>query len=463
MTDDSLRNPSERVRELDELEVPFVILGFDALGHCQDVTRRDEIVRRVNSGEFTDVFVFSHGWNNDWHDVTTGYDKFIEGFRRLRRENPWTSAEAAYQPVLIGIFWPSIILVLPHERRPSHAGIGGQTGQKDETTKTIERSELDDLALAVGPDHRERFLTLAGFDEAKWGRDQAEELARILAPVYAAIQDDDIPGSAPLSQPDELLKAWRAPSDDPGSGIATTVKGRATGAARHAGNVSYLKPRQIIRGTTVRRMKDRAKVVGGVGVGDLLGKLLTGAPVRVHLIGHSYGCQVVLSAVCSENATTERKIESALLLQPAISAWCFAPQVHDTGKPGGYEPALSLIRQPILTTFSVNDKPLRRYYHLALDRRGDAGERRIAPGIVPYYAALGGYGPRGLAESVAKPVPMCLPPETYVDLTAPNLRVLALDGKGYVADHGDISSPATYWALEQQVRMGLEQNRNSGA
>jgi hypothetical protein len=455
MAEDSLRDPLERVREADDAEIPFEILEFDALGNCKDAARRDELVSRVQGGEFTNVFVFSHGWNNDWHDVTTAYGKFIKGFLQLRREHPRKTVEA-YRPVLIGIFWPSIVLVLPHERRPSPAGIVGRTGPKAKTTMAIEQCEVNDLAGAVGPEHRERFLTLVKFDEAKWGQAQAEELARILAPVYAAIPDDDIPESAPLSKPEELLKLWRAADEDPGSGVATTVKGHATGAARPAGNFTYLKPREIIRATTVRRMKDRSKVVGRVGVGDLLGKLLAGAPVRVHLIGHSYGCQVVLSAVCSGNVTSVRKVESALLLQPAISAWCFAPEVHNTGEPGGYLPALSLIRQPILTTFSARDKPLHTYYHQALDRRGDAGERGVAPGIVPYYAALGGYGPKGLASDIAKTVPMCLPDNSYVDLTVPNLRVLALDGKEYIADHGDISSPATYWALEQQVRAGLE-------
>src|SRR5690606_40637510 len=118
-------------------------------------------------------------------------------------------------------------------------------------------------------------------------------------------------------------------------------------------------PRNVLRATTVLLMKERAGRVGGAGVRAMLhGILSASANSRVHLIGHSYGCKVVLSALANGSAPP-RAVESVLLLQPATSAKCFA-DADDRSPAGGYRPALERARQPIITAVSSHAEPRTR-------------------------------------------------------------------------------------------------------
>src|SRR5262249_33596848 len=153
-------------------------------------------------------------------------------------------------------------------------------------------------------------------------------------------------------------------------------------------------PRDLLRLFTVRQMKDRAGVVGATGVAALLAEIGALGAARVHLIGHSYGARLLLSALGASDAPP-LVAAAMLLLQPAVSHLCFAAHVEATGQPGGYRRALARVRAPIVATFSRHDVPLRRVFHLAVRRRRDAGELQIAGDDPPsIFAALGGYGPR---------------------------------------------------------------------
>ena len=209
-----------------------------------------------------------------------------------------------------------------------------------------------------------------------------------------------------------------------------------------------LDPRRIIRLATVLKMKDRAGTIGARGVGPLLVDLLGAAPEgRLHLIGHSYGAKVVLSALTT--SALPRPANSLLLLQPAVSHLCFAADANG-GRPGGYRGALARVEQPILTTFSRHDQPLTKFFHLAVRRSSDLGELRIAAPVPPSrFAALGGFGP-GRCGTECREAPIKAVGDPY-DLYPSEAEVLALNGDAAITGHGDISNPATWWALYCQA------------
>jgi hypothetical protein len=207
--------------------------------------------------------------------------------------------------------------------------------------------------------------------------------------------------------------------------------------------------RELLRLFTVWQMKDRAKVIGAQGAGGLLAELVQARDVRLHLLGHSYGCQVLLAGLCSDHFPSDKQVDSALLLQPAISAYCFAPKVPKTAKPGRYRPALQRVRQPIAVTHSTRDAPLYRFYHLAVNRYGDSGDRRPAAAGIPDYAALGGYGPQGCgAECQAG---LLLPPTENYPAVGKEVRILGFNGTAHIPGHSDVATPAVYWRLYWQV------------
>ena len=431
--------PYKTLRMSDGTEVPYYIIPFDKEGRCIGPETRRHLVERANT--YSDIFVFSHGWNNDWKVATRRYEHFIEGFMKMR-QTYGLPAPAGYKPLLVGIFWPSAVLVTENEEAPAIAAAGEDVPAQQEA--------VQELAARLPPASVERFYALSQRDVLT----EAEglELARILQPIYAE-GDSEVSAAAPSAE--DLLAAWKAASasvaDEPEDidDFGTTPAPAAT-APQAAGLLDGIRDlaRNAIRGTTVWMMKDRAGRVGAAGVAPLLQDLLSRSTARLHLIGHSYGGKVVLSALCAPDALP-RKAHSMLLLQPAVSHLCFAEVVPIRNTPGGYRQALDRVSRSIFTTFSRADVPLTRLFHLAVVRPSDLGEAQIAAAGEPpnWFAALGGFGPRRSGEKL---IDMQLPPQEYALDNA--TRLYGLRGDATISGHGDISNAATWWALHSAIR-----------
>ena len=192
-------------------------------------------------------------------------------------------------------------------------------------------------------------------------------------------------------------------------------------------------------------MKDRAGRVGGNGVARMLREIADGCPgARISLAGHSYGAKVVLSALCNGPAPS-RIVDSVLLLQPALSCYAFTAGLD--GHVGGYRPALDRVREPIVTTYSRNDVPLTRFFHLAVRRKSDLAEAQIAGQPPSKFAALGGFGPQGVEADWIE-----MPAEGEPYPLAVDRRIIAVDGTRFISGHGAVETPQTAWALLSQVR-----------
>lgn len=416
-------------------DVPFYVIEFDKHGNCTSPRALDHLVE--TSKTKTDVFLFSHGWNNDWEAATNRYDRFVQRFVEVRRQH-WNPPTRIFAPVLVGVFWPSAALVAPWERAPDIAA-GGLTDP-----------DVATLADVLEPDTKARFLQIVSEPSS----DNAAELAAMLAPVVAGGTDEIGSEGGPVS-PDELLELWRAVADQGLPGPARPTGGFIDDDSQAAGDVvvgpteAGWNPIQLIRegirATTVLLMKDRAGRVGGTGVAQMLHRLAD-ASTETHLAlaGHSYGSKVVLSALCNGSAPS-RKVDSVLLLEPALSCYAFTADLE--GKPGGYRPALDRVRLPIITTYSGHDVPLTKFFQLVVRRQSDRAEAVIAGQPPSKFAALGGYGPQGVdAEwismpAVGEPYPL-----------SSGRRVVAVDGTAYISSHGAVEIPETAWALLSQVR-----------
>jgi hypothetical protein len=424
------------------IEAPYYVIPFDRKGRCEAPQTRQHLIDAVAGGSYTDVFLFSHGWNNDWTVATNRYEHFINGFTGMRGKYSLRVADP-YRPLVVGVFWPSTALVFgDSEEGPQ---IAAAPEAFDEAVAD-ERQAVRDIAEQLPEAAVQRFYELAQKHDLTEG--EARELAKIVQPLYAG-SDDEIGVGSTLSS-DEIFDVWNA--NAPGEDDLTEVGAVGAAAAADAQTAGFtdvlkkLDPRQIVRALTVRQMKDRAGTVGTNGVGpllrDLLQPLASGQPARVHLIGHSYGAKVVLSALCA-GASLPRKVHSVLLLQPAVSHLCFADKVPDSGKPGGYRGALERVVRPIFATFSKHDFPLTRLFHFALRRSGDLGEEQIAGDEPPSaFAALGGFGPRRAGEKLIDILDV---PGSYV--LDDGTRLYGIRGTRTISGHGDISNESTWWAL----------------
>ncbi|MFD7025767.1 hypothetical protein [Promicromonospora sukumoe] len=427
--------------------VPVYVLQLDRRG---TLTSPESLAALVTDArDATDVVVISHGWNNDWQAATSRYTDFFDHVDTVLAARP---PDRPFRPVYVGLFWPSAALVLPWERGPDIAG--GGAGDPGDGLAGELAAELDVLGDDLGPELDAELRTaLTGPVD---GADRTDLVAEILAhlpvtdPDETGAPDPGLDGRALRAVwADTLARAEPAPAR-PG-GIIPDDDG-ATARPRVAGFDPLELIRSGIRMATVRQMKDRAGRVGATGVAAVLRRLADETPARLHLVGHSYGGRVVLSAVCA-GPGPGRPVDSVLLLQPALSAWAFAADVD--GRPGGYRPAFDRVRGPVITTWSAHDLPLTRVFHLALRRRADLGEAEIAGRPPSRFAALGGFGPQGVGAQalaidrmpdVGQHYPIG---EHAVD---GRYEVIGVDGTWCIPGHGAVQSDQTAWALLSQVR-----------
>lgn len=442
-------------------KAPLYVVPFDKEGICTGPQTRKALVEAAKSGGFTDVFVFSHGWNNDWPAATGRYRDFFATFRQVREAHG--GLPAGYKPLLVGVFWPSTALVFGEEKGPQLAGGPIATGPDDSAGSALGES-IDEIAGRLEPAARARFYELA--TAAELTSAEARELAALLLPLYQSGADPE-EGDSDLEAAD-LVALWRQLPDEaeaeekeavkkPGMvGVGGVAAPAGPQAAGFLGTLVGF-PRQAVRAFTVWQMKDRAGVVGARGMAPLLRELLAAAPAEFHLIGHSYGCKLLLSAICDGPPLADGAVASLLLLEPAINFWCFARDVDGEGFPGGYRDAFRAVRQPILQTYSKHDIPLRRIFHLAVTRRKeDLGEAKVAGLIEPdRYGALGGWGPKGCTAEEYRSLDLPKAGEAYPDLAAELPQIYGLNGgdNDTITGHGDVTTPHTAWALLQQVRV----------
>ena len=429
--------PYRMVRTAEGAEVPWYIVPFDDQGRCSGPQTRAELVERAAREGFTDIIVFAHGWNNDWMQATGRYERFLAGYLEMRQRRG-LPVPAGFHPLLVGIFWPSKLLVEQDKQGPDIAG-----DEVVDEAVAEEREEVRDLAAVVPEDAVPRFYELTQREELEEA--EALELATLLAPLYGTDAAETGEQTAPT--PQQIAGSWQAPRRRrrrPGDLTDYAVRGEQPTDPQAAGFLDFLRPREIVRSASVWLMKDRAGRVGARGVAPLLIELL-GSGARLHTVGHSYGAKVLLSAITIP-AQLPAPVQSTLLLQPAVSHLCFAADANGNGRPGGYRPALGRVRLPILATFSSHDVQLTQMFHWALRRDADLGDAQIAGDEPPSrYAALGGFGPRGLG-SASMIIDVLDPVERY-DLAANGVEVYGIDATRTIRDHGEVSSESTWWML----------------
>ena len=423
------------------------LLQFDKHGECTSPQTRQELLQRLPAIGNAPVILFSHGWNNEFVDAKNLYASFLKQLAAHPLPGP--------PPLFVGVTWPST-WVSSDSDLVRIAAENEADGPLVAAEQTAEREIADGLAE---PADRERLHALLSSPTVT--QQEAEALTKLVsASLATAVKGPVQEGTeAQAPDPESMLAALTAMQERPKSadqddlGEGGTLDAPGSAGLQSAGLFSALDPRPILRLASVYQMKDRAGVVGWNGVARLVEDILAHAAGPLHVVGHSYGCKVVLSAITG--ATLPRKVRSVLLLQPAISYLSFADAVPGRDGKGGYSGVPGKVELAILTTYSRLDRPLHDAFHLALRRKGDLGELSIATvptaaGSPPSsYAALGGYGPRGANEDLREPLP-----DSGKTFSVPHgPAIIGFDGTqgSRIKSHGDVATEYTGWLLHQQM------------
>jgi hypothetical protein len=449
--------------KMDGVAMPSWLLRFDKDGACTAPETRQALLDHLRSEPRTDIIFFSHGWNNDFDDATKLYAEFLRSWEALRlRHVPPRSVN----PLFVGVLWPSVWLSFSSGPAiAAHAAAAAEPAS-DALLATLAERGVDESSR----DRVREFLARSALSQA-----EAAELAQLVAPAFGPARDDDGTGIERETRASDLVQLFGAMQrvtggappgagdpDDWGETPTDVAAGGTAGGdappVQSAGLLSALDPRMALRLFSVYQMKDRAGSVGYHGVAALLRDVMHATAERatpVHAVGHSYGCKVVLSAICAPTHLP-RPVRSLLLLQPAVSHLAFADQVPGSDRAGGYRLALdeTRVQSPIYSTYSSKDIALHKTFHLALRRHGDLGEASIAAdtstsaGPPPSrFAALGGYGPRRAGQVLIDPLP---PAGAPYAAAPPDAAIVAFDGsQGQIRGHGDITGEGPAWALHQ--------------
>jgi hypothetical protein len=197
-------------------------------------------------------------------------------------------------------------------------------------------------------------------------------------------------------------------------------------------------------------MKHRARAVGECGPHQLLVRMQQSAPsLRIHLMGHSFGCILVSAAVAGPTSggtlanRLTRPVTSLFLVQGAMSLWSFANAIpFPPSEPGYFRPVFA------------SDRAVGIFFPIGA-KLGQ--ERLLDENNYPEYGGIGTYGAQGYTPTVAHEIlnsdaEYGLDPGTTYNIDAS--RIIA-QGGGASGAHSDIAHPEVAHLFWQAALAGI--------
>lgn len=424
---------------------PFWLLAFDENGQPKRPSDLDAFVDEVKSQNLSDLFIFSHGWNNDPAIARSLYERFFTEIRKVL-DDPNLPRRREATIGVTGIIWPSILW-------PDN-DFGDQSGGAASLDSEQPAADLTDELKKVylSPSEQQAVEELTNMlDRRERNQDALLEFRAKLNQLMqgtAAEQPsyDNLEQQSTQVSDDQWLEALDALADQ------ETSSDDAGGAAGFGDKFKRLwnGAKAALRATTYWTMKNRAGIVGKTGLGPLLGRLHEAVPdLKIHLLGHSFGARLVsyaLAGLPDLPGDSKSPVKSLFLLQGAFSHFTFAdPLPFDQNRKGELAGLASRVDGPLLTTHSLKDTAVGTAYPFASIVAGqDAAD---ASDALFRWGAMGHDG----AQSVeAAHDNLSAPGKTYAFAAG---KWLNLDGNLVIINggppsgaHSDIVHPQTAWA-----------------
>jgi len=370
---------------------PFFPVQFTKDGSVFQQSDVDNLLAGLGAApQPSDLFLLSHGWNNNMDDAKSLYSGLVT---QLAAQVPNFPSLKPRSFAICGVLWPS--------KKFEDADLipSGAASINDAVTDAhllARITDLSDLLQAKGwPVAESNAAIQAKLDELAAAQDDWEDdpdsrkrvvgLMRGLVPRDSADSEDASNLFLSLS-PDALLRnlsrALNPPPISPGTSAASvdpfaaSAGGGIGGAASFRDVLGGLKGAflHLVNYTTYYVMKSRAGDIGVKGVAPLIQTIRASRPsVRIHLIGHSFGCRLVTAAVNALPAGDAVRPNTMTLLQGAFSHNGFASK-FDGKSDGAFRQVVAQkkVRGPILITHTRNDKAVGVAYPIASRIAGQA-------------------------------------------------------------------------------------------
>lgn len=367
-------------------DIRYYLVSLDEEGDERtgaDGAMSQRIAEALRSGDFTDVFVFIHGWKGDVPAAKQQYGAWMSqlmgqsgDLARAREARP------GFKPLLVGLHWPSLPFGDESLGQGVSFGLGGAPA---------------DLDIAVAAAAAQIADTPAAHAALRTIFEAAEQIAFV-----------------PTSLPDDVAEAYRildresglgadGEAGDPGAdreafdAQGAYARGRRDPASFGGGGARKALLSPLVQ-LSFWKMKARARRVGENGGFALLSAMMqasAGRGVRIHLMGHSFGCIAASASACGPAASAlPRAVNSLVLVQGALSLWSCCDRLPGSDKAGYFRRLASadVVSGPIVTTRSEHDMAVGSLYPVAA---GVARQVEFALGALPKYGGVGTFGLRG--------------------------------------------------------------------
>lgn len=428
-------------------EFPYIEIEFDANGTAALATSDDAAKAFVLENSITDLFVISHGWNNNRDEAFELYDDLFGSVRSLLAIGSVDLSGRTFG--ILGIIWPSKKFTGAAAGAGANAA-GFGNSESDETIHAL----LDELKDVLdGDEARAKVEALKALvselDDDPAARTSFAEGLRDLLPQDAMSTEDasTLFFDADAESLFDCLKApflMMGPPGD-GQGAVGGLSGVDGGTVGLGDFLSGTKAaaRRLLNYATYYVMKARAGAVGENGVSSIIQAIRQAdADVRIHLVGHSFGGRVVTAAAQQAGSTEGYEPTSMALLQAAFSHNGFAREFK-AGEDGYFRSVLSAekVRGPVLVTHTHNDKANAIAYPIASRIAGQNAAAFGAPSDV--YGAIGANGAQNTPEATTG----TLLNAGDAGYTFSPGKVYNLRSDAHIADHGDVRGAAVAYAI----------------
>jgi alpha/beta hydrolase fold len=388
------------------------------------------------------LFVFSHGWNNDIEDARSLYEDYFNRAGEVLHSGTIQSLRDRKFAV-VTIFWPSKKFT-DEDLIPG----GGAASVEEEKIDQNILQQLDELKkdpIRLGEDQTNPVLValaeqakalLPKLESDTAARTQFVLLLRSMLNPNDAHPDD---GSSEFftANPEQILTALSdpviVPPEASGGGGAAAL-GEGSGFIGDLLGGIKAGVRRLLNFTTYYKMKERAGIVGRVGLAPVLRQIRRELPqIRNHLIGHSFGGRVVTAAAHTFDDNTN--VQTMTLLQAAYSHNGLARK-FDGEHDGAFRSLLTRQRVtgPICITYTHNDKAVGIAYPLA-SRISHDQAAALGDANDP-YGGMGRNGAQRTPEAEGRSFTLT---KVGQPLTLDNGMVHNVECSACVADHSDIA------------------------
>lgn len=419
------------------MKLPYSEVAFDEKGAVVEPDGLAVVDELLAQKRPTDVLVVCHGWNNTRGQAQDLYERLVDSLVAVRPKVPGAEDRRF---VVIGILWPSIQWA-EDENSGAGAGVGDDLAALEA-----------DIALRVeDPAVRARLLALAPrLDASSSAQEEFVDALRETLPRSSEGEDGagfEALAHAPAAEVIDAARGGTALTAEPaadGGGAAIDPSGLPP--MTDGGGAGFFDSilgaaRNLVNVATYYTMKERAGVVGGKGLADLLERLHADAPdARLHLVGHSFGGRAVTAAAVATSAP----VSSMSLLQAAYSHFGMAKDWDGTGASGLFAKAPRKVSGPIVITHTRNDKAVGMAYPIA-----SRLAKQIGVGLGDADDPYGGIGRNGALKTPGSARATLLDVGGRYDFGGHD--VWSLNADSFVAGHSDVTGRQVAYAILSAV------------